>query len=210
MNKKGMTITEALLALILLVIVVLVVISYSPKIQQLIKIGVGFGEIQTNNINTQQSPTEKTEDDVMGKLDSVLIIKKEDLSAQLKPTSLDYCLVGTFVSNTGKRAWTSNDKIKIALFCNQVKDQIKETIQVQKYPVFEDYITDLKPGEQKEVFFADKFQNNCLESLETYYIILYSNCEGKGTKYQACDNFGTDITKNPKKLHEFKFNCKVD
>lgn len=209
MNNKGMVIGEALLALILVVVVVLAVISYGPKIWDLIKISIGFGKIETYYTQTEQSPTTQPKKEIKGELGTVLIGKMEDDMLKVKPTSPDHCLVITTVKNTGETTWTEADKIRATLFCKHIKDQIKDIILIQNYPPLQDYITDLKQGEQKEVGFAGRHPNNCIESFDKYQIILYSDCEGKGTEYQPCDNFGNDPDKNPKILSILEFNCKI-
>ena len=106
-------------------------------------------------------------------------------------------------------SWEYDDKIRITLFCKQDKNQIKNVHLIQNYPAI-GYVADLKPGEQREVFFAGKFPNNCLESEDKYQIVLYSNCIGKGTEYKPCDNFGQESNKNPKELSMQEFSCKKE
>ena len=208
MNEKGMAIAESFLALILVVIVVLAIISYGPILWDLIKISIGLGKLETNNINNEKIATTQAESEIKGEIGPAYVIKLEDTIANQKPTSPDHCLVGTFVKNTGRTTWTETDKVRATLFCKHIKNQVKD-IFVQNYPALQDYIIDLKPGEQKEVLFASRFPNNCVESFEKYQIILYSNCESKGTQYQPCDNFGADPTKHPKILNMVEFNCKI-
>jgi hypothetical protein len=208
MNEKGMAIAESFLALILVVIVVLAIISYGPKLWDLILISIGLGKLETNNINNEKIATIQAKSEIKGEVGPVFLIKMEDSLATQKPTSPDHCLVGTFVKNNGRTTWTETDKVRATLFCKHIKNQVKD-IFVQNYPALQDYIIDLKPGEQKEVLFASRFPNNCVESFEKYQIILYSNCEGKGTQYQPCDNFGADPTKHPKILNMVEFNCKI-
>ena len=148
---------ESLLALILVVVVVLAFISYGPKIWELIKTAVGFSKFDTNNIDTEKTVTQ-IQREVKGEL-GVFTVKMEDQLANQKPTSPDHCLVGTFMRNTGKETWLESAKIRVTLFCKHTKNQLKE-IFIENYPVFQDYIIGLKPGEQKEVLFAGRFPNN--------------------------------------------------
>lgn len=210
MNKRSATTIETLLALLFVLVVVVAFISYGPKVWELIKISIGFGKIDTDNIDNQNTITPQIQKQIKGELGPVFVIKMEDTLAKQKPTSPDHCLVGTFVKNTDKNAWLDSDKIRITLFCKHIKNQV-QNIFVQNYPALQDYITDLKPGEQKEVLFASRFPNNCIESFDKYQIILYSNCEGNGNQYEPCDNFKeADATKRPKILNWVEFNCKID
>ena len=51
MDKNGMAVGDAILALILMIAVVLALLSYGPILWDLFKISIGFGKIDANNIN---------------------------------------------------------------------------------------------------------------------------------------------------------------
>lgn len=209
MNKKGITITESLLALILVVLVVLVFIPHGSKIWSLIKISMGLSEPEVNNINDEKTsmPSEK---EIKGEFGDIFAIKMEDprFDIDRKPTSPDHCLVLTTLKNTGNEAWSDSDKIKVTLFCKHLKNQIKEITEIANYPA-SGYIKSLKPNEEIEIYFANRLANNCLESNEKYRIILYSNCDGVGTSYKPCDNFAKDTTKSPKIITTAEFECPI-
>ena len=196
-----MAIGEALLALILVVVVVLALLSYGP-LWDLFKISIGFGKIDTNNLNNEKTTTTQAQKEIKAKLGAPFISRMED-QFNPKPTSPDYCLVTTSVTNTGETTWTDSDKIKIALFCKYSKSLDKTA--VQNYPV-DGYIKDLKPKQNAAITFNDQFPDNCLKSFEKYQIILYSNCEGIGASDKPCDNFGQ--ANSPKIIDIVEFSCK--
>ena len=202
MNKKSATTIEMTISLLIVVVVVLAIISYGPKIWDLIKISVGLGKIDESNLNKQDVVT-STNKEIKAKLGAPFISKMED-TFDLKPTSPDHCLVTAAVTNTGEATWTESDKIKTTLFCKYRQNQAKTT--VQNYPT-EGYIKDLKPSQNIAVTFNDQFPDNCLKSFEKYQIILYSNCNGIGTSEQPCDNFGQD--NSPKIIDMVEFVCKI-
>lgn len=55
MNKKGFTMGDAILALILVTLVVYVFISYSPKIWDLVKTSIELSTPDSNNIENEES-----------------------------------------------------------------------------------------------------------------------------------------------------------
>lgn len=209
MNKKGNITIETLVAILLVVLVVVTIISWGPNIWDLIKTAIGFTKVENSEITNINDikPTEKIAE-VKGELISV-VLKTIEAPTEPKPTSTDHCFVGTIVRNTGEAVWTNSDKIRVTLFCKHTKGQI-ENIFIENYPPgAQDYIIDLKPGELKEIGFASRFPNNCIKSItEKYNIVLHSNCEGKGTHYQPCDNFGVEPSKSPRILDSKEFYCK--
>lgn len=203
MTKKGVATIETIIALLLVVFVVVAIISYGPRIWELINAAIGFAKFEsedTKNINQEKSAPVQQKIEIEGMLGEALVIKMEDQFYQQRPTSPDYCLVVTNVKNTGKVKWSESDKIRVTLYCKQFKNQASNLIQVQNFPI-SGYVKNLEPGKDIQVVFAGL--NNCLESAEKYYIVLYSNCQGDGDKYQPCDN--TDV----KKMDEKPFNCPV-
>ena len=196
-----MAIPETILALILLVFVMLAVISYGPHLFDLIKISIGLGKSDENNLNVEQTKTSQVSGDIKGKIGAPFIVKTED-QFNPKPTSSDYCLVTTTVTNTGDKPWTESNRIKVTLFCDYNKNQNKNL--VQNYPT-EGYLKNLEPQKDLAVTF-DQFPNNCLKSLKEYQIILYSNCDGIGSSETPCNNFGQE--NGPKILDMVKFYCK--
>ena len=206
-NKRG-DVSNYLVALILTLIVVLFAITFVPKIRILLKTGTSYAdELDTNDPNDQES--KGAEKLIKGEIkwEPQFIIKMEDPIAIQKPTSPDYCLVGAYIRNTGETSWTYSDKVKVGLFCKYEKNQLKKDLPfVQTYPA-QGYITNLEPGQEREVLFTKTFPNNCLESDETYSMVLYSNCDGEGSIYQPCDNTESD---NPVKIiDDVQFNCQI-
>ncbi len=57
MNKKGVTLTEAAIALILVITVVSFLITFGPKIWDLAKISIGLSTPDSNNIENEESET---------------------------------------------------------------------------------------------------------------------------------------------------------
>lgn len=211
MNKKKSALTiETVVAILLVLAVVLVMISWGPNMWELIKTAIGFAKFDDDNKVTNINDIKPTEKRAEVKGELIYVVSKTiEAPTEPKPTSIDHCFVGTLVRNIGETIWTDADKIRITLFCKHTKGQIKE-IFIENYPPgAQDYITNLKPGEEKEVGFASRFPNNCLKSItEKYIIVLYSNCEGKGTQYQPCDNFGIEPSKSPRILDSKEFYCK--
>ncbi len=200
MDKKSFVISEALVALLILVIVVLVLISYGPKTWDLIKTSIGIGE---SNLGEEPISIEE-ETKINGELGAVAVIKMEDTLAEIKPTLPGYCLIATTLKNTGDKAWTKADNVKATLYCRHAKNN--NLILAQNFPILQDHVTDLKPGEEIVIGFPGA-PNNCIGSFDKYTIVLYFNCRGKGTIYEPCDNFHPDNPYAPKILDKIEFRC---
>lgn len=214
MNKKSQSVgwNQVFYAFVTVIVVGAAIWIFYPKILSLadtIKstFGLGKAEVKTSQNNEPAKPSVQKE--IKGQLQTPLIVKMDNTFFDIRPTSKDYCLVGTVVNNTGTSAWDESDKIRITLFCkNQIKeDQINRIMQIQNYPSF-GYLKSLGPGEKVAVSFLSKAPNNCLNSFDTYKITLYSNCQGNGNQYQPCDNQDSS-SDAPKIINEVMFNCKV-
>lgn len=208
MTKKAMSFVAGFLASVFIALLIVAFFySFGPKLWDVIKIGINLVKPDTNNINELGYDTTPTRE-IAGQLMFVSTIKMEDQTASEKPTSPDHCLVFADIRNTGKETWNNPDKIRATLFCDYSREKQQPRF-AQNYPAAVDYITDVKPGEQRAATFRNQFPNNCLESYEQYKIVLYSNCEGSGVGKQSCDNM--DDQKNPPKiLSELSFICKKD
>lgn len=57
MNKKGVTLTEAAIALILVIIVVSFLITFGPKIWDLSGIAIGSTKFDTNDVDNEKPAT---------------------------------------------------------------------------------------------------------------------------------------------------------
>ncbi|MBI2656391.1 hypothetical protein HYX03_01475 [Candidatus Woesearchaeota archaeon] len=212
MNKRGDNTFWVIVIIVLFLLVFVFVTPLEAKMRNLLKTGVGLGTIDRGDTNDKvstnnQLPSTKTERETKGELSEIKVITVES-SETPKPTSPDYCLAVTSVKNIGTATWIDSDKIKATLFCKHLKNQKSDLIYVQNYPYGRDYITNLKPGEQIQISFPKRFPDSCLKSSDDYYITLYSNCDGKGTEYEPCDNVGPDADTNPKVLSSKAFKCK--
>ena len=208
MNKKGTMGTGEIVAAVIALIVILILLFYAPKITNLLKLAIGNQPEQnekTENINPQETP--KNMFNLKGELGLIAIINGITTLSKNSPTSPDYCFVGTSVKNTGEREWIPSDKVRVALFCKHLKNQLNNAVNVQNYPATKDYVQ-LNPGEQKEVIFAARYPNNCIKNLDKYKIVLYANCNGNGNENQPCDNIDTNDPPFVMSLEEFQ--CKVE
>ena len=197
MVKRGSALPEYLLAILLVVVVVVVIISYGPKIWELIMSAIGLRTIDKSKISTEM-PSTITERGIKGEFGSFSISKREDLGSAEQIKSPGYCLVVTSVTNTGANVWTPSDKVRTSLFCKYNKDQNEGSIFLNNYPP-KNYITDLKSGENKNIYYTiNELPYDCLNFFDKYEIILYSNCDEEGTIDKPCSNLGNN--NNPPKI----------
>lgn len=222
MNKKSEIGVGYITAFIIAVVIIFIFASYSPALARLINAATAFGKVSPNDDKSKETKTDIPKEmpqrkEIVGQIGAVLPIKMES-SVSIKPTSSNYCLVKTSVTNTGKDTWTESDKMKLVLFCYDKEEQINprvieiplynnKLLSVQNFPEI-GYIDNFAPGDTKEVIFKSNYPNNCVKSNQQYQIVLLSNCEGAGNKYLPCNNLNNpEDTKGAKVIKTMGFYC---